>query len=262
MTQIDRLIKIMIRLRNKETGCPWDLKQTPKSLKKYILEEAYEVLDAIDDSDPNEIKKELGDLLLQVVFQSQMFSEQNLFSFDDVAKGIADKLELRHPHIFEAESHNLTADEVSVNWEKIKKSKEGKKRILDGVPRNFNSMLRSLRLQEKAAAVGFDWPDEQGILDKINEEFGELQEGIKNKDYDNIEEELGDLFFVMVKLAKRLKVNPEEALNRCNDKFIRRFGYIENQLAKKNIELQDQTLEELDKVWDEAKGLDKQGKLK
>lgn len=261
MTEIDRLIKIMVRLRNKENGCPWDLKQTPKSLKKYILEESYEVLDAIDDNDPEEIKKELGDLLLQVVFQAQIFSEQNLFSFDDVAKGISDKLERRHPHIFGANSQNISAEEVAINWEKIKKTKEGKKNILDGVPRNFNSLLRSLRLQEKAAAVGFEWPDEQGILDKVNEELEELQQGINNKDQDNIEEEFGDLLFAMVNLSKRLKVNPEEALNRCNNKFIRRFGYIEQQLDEKKIEFEDQTLEQLDKIWDEAKGLDKQGKL-
>lgn len=262
MKEIDRLIDVMSKLRDKDNGCPWDLKQTPETLKKYILEEAFEVLDAIDDRDPDEIKKELGDLLLQIVFQSRIFEEKNLFNFDDVAKGISDKLILRHPHIFDSHNKEISAEEVVSNWEKIKKDKEGKKRILDGVPRNFNALLRSLRLQQKAAAVGFEWPDEKGIMKKVAEELEELQIGIKNKDYNNIEEELGDLLFVLVNLAKRLKVNPEEALNKCNDKFIRRFNYIEEKLDNQKESFENHNLDELDQIWNEAKKLDKQGKLR
>jgi MazG family protein len=254
--QIKRLIEIMKKLRDKETGCPWDLEQTPESLKKYILEEAYEVLEAIDDNDKTELKKELGDLLLQIVFQSQIAEERGEFNIEDVAKSISDKLELRHPHIF-GEKQDLTPDQVKNNWEKIKKEKEGKKRILDGVPKSFNALLRSLRLQQKAGAVGFEWEKAVDILEKVKEEINELEEGIKNNDIPNIEEELGDILFVMVNLAKKLKVDPEDALQKANNKFINRFNYIEKTVEEQGRKMDEQTLDYLDSLWNESKKLEK-----
>jgi len=252
MEQMQRLVNIMKRLRDKKEGCPWDLEQTHESLRKYILEEAYEVIEAIEDNEPSELKKELGDLLLQIVFQSQIANESGSFNIEDVAKSISDKLELRHPHIF-GEKKTLTPDQVNNNWEIIKKEKEGKKRILDGVPRSFNALLRSLRLQQKAGAVGFEWQNSIDILEKIKEEITELEEGIKKNDIPNIEEEIGDILFVMVNLSKKLKVNPEDALQKANNKFIGRFNYIEEKVERSGGKVQDRSLEELDAIWNESK---------
>ncbi|HQO09714.1 MAG TPA: nucleoside triphosphate pyrophosphohydrolase [Clostridiales bacterium] len=252
MEQMQRLVNIMKKLRDKKEGCPWDLEQTHESLRKYILEEAYEVIEAIEDKDKSELKKELGDLLLQIIFQSQIASEKGEFDIEDVAKSISDKLELRHPHIF-GEKKTLTPDQVKNNWEIIKKEKEGKKRILDGVPRSFNALLRSLRLQQKAGAVGFEWQNSVDILEKVKEEITELEEGIKKNDPENIEEELGDILFVMVNLAKKLNVNPEDALQKANNKFIGRFNYIEEKVERSGGKLQDRSLEELDAIWNESK---------
>ena len=259
MDQMKRLIKIMKALRDKEHGCPWDLEQTPDTLKKYILEEAYEVIEAIEDNDKEELKKELGDLLLQIVFQSQIADENKKFNFEDVAKSISEKLERRHPHIF-GEKQKLTPDEVKNNWELIKKDKEGKKRILDGVPKSYNALLRSLRIQEKVASVGFEWNSSVDIIEKIKEEMNELEEGIINNDIVNIEEEIGDVLFVMVNLAKRLKVNPEDALQKANNKFIGRFNYIEEKVEGNGEKMQDKSLEELDFFWDEAKSIERSNK--
>ena len=256
MDQLKRLIDIMKKLRDKESGCPWDLKQTPESLKKYILEEAYEVLEAIDDNDKEELKKELGDLLLQIVFQSQIAEERGEFNIEDVAKSISDKLERRHPHIF-GEKKTLTPDQVKDNWERIKKEKEGKERILDGVPRSFNALLRSLRLQQKAGAVGFEWQNSVDILEKVKEEINELEEGIRNNDMPNIEEEIGDILFVMVNLAKKLDVNPEDALQKANNKFIGRFNYIERTVEAQGKKMEEQSLDYLDSLWNESKKSEK-----
>jgi len=252
MEQMQRLVNIMKKLRDKKEGCPWDLEQTHESLRKYILEEAYEVIEAIEDNEPSELKKELGDLLLQIVFQSQIADESGSFNIEDVAKSISDKLERRHPHIF-GEKKTLTPDQVKNNWEIIKKEKEGKKRILDGVPRSFNALLRSLRLQQKAGAVGFEWQNEVDILEKVKEEITELEEGIKKNDIANIEEEIGDILFVMVNLSKKLKVNPEDALQKANNKFIGRFNYIEEKVERSGGKVQDRSLEELDAIWNESK---------
>ena len=254
-SEINKLLDIMTTLRDKENGCPWDLKQTHKTLKPYLLEEAYEVIDAIEDGDDTELKKELGDLLLQIVFHSQIAEEKNRFNFEDVAKSISEKLILRHPHIFDENIKNkkITADEVKTNWELLKKEKEGKKRILDGIPKNFNALLRSLRIQEKAASVGFEWPDTKGVIDKLKEEVNELLVGIKNDDLPNIEEEIGDVFFVLVKLANKFNINPEDALHKTSNKFIKRFNYIEEKVEGNGEKVQDKTLEELDIYWNEAK---------
>lgn len=255
MSQIERLLKIMNKLRDSKNGCPWDLKQTHQSLKQYLLEESYEVIEAIDDNDPQELKKELGDLLLQIVFHSQLASEKDEFDFEDVAKGISDKMEIRHPHIFSEPNANITPEEVEKNWELIKKRKEGKKRILDGVPRSYNALLRSLRIQQKVASVGFEWPDTEGIMDKLKEEMEELRVSIKNQDQDNMEEEFGDILFVLVNYAKKLGINPENALQRTNNKFIKRFNYIEEAIESKGEKVEEKTLEELDSIWEEAKSL-------
>jgi len=252
MEQMQRLVNIMKKLRDKNEGCPWDLEQTHESLRKYILEEAYEVIEAIEDNEPAELKKELGDLLLQIVFQSQIADEKGNFNIEDVAESISDKLERRHPHIF-GEKKTLTPDQVKNNWEIIKKEKEGKKRILDGVPRSFNALLRSLRLQQKAGAVGFEWQNSVDILEKVKEEITELEEGIKKNDIPNIEEEIGDILFVMVNLSKKLKVNPEDALQKANNKFIGRFNYIEEKVERSGGKVQDRSLEELDAIWNESK---------
>jgi tetrapyrrole methylase family protein/MazG family protein len=252
MEQMQRLVNIMKKLRDKNEGCPWDLEQTHESLRKYILEEAYEVIEAIEDNEPSELKKELGDLLLQIIFQSQIADEKGNFNIEDVAESISDKLERRHPHIF-GEKKTLTPDQVKNNWEIIKKEKEGKKRILDGVPRSFNALLRSLRLQQKAGAVGFEWQNSVDILEKVKEEIKELEEGIKKNDIPNIEEEIGDILFVMVNLSKKLKVNPEDALQKANNKFIGRFNYIEEKVERSGGKVQDRSLEELDAIWNESK---------
>lgn len=252
MEQMQRLVNIMKKLRDKNEGCPWDLEQTHESLRKYILEEAYEVIEAIEDNEPSELKKELGDLLLQIIFQSQIADEKGNFNIEDVAESISDKLERRHPHIF-GEKKTLTPDQVKNNWEIIKKEKEGKKRILDGVPRSFNALLRSLRLQQKAGAVGFEWQNSVDILEKVKEEITELEEGIKKNDIPNIEEEIGDILFVMVNLSKKLKVNPEDALQKANNKFIGRFNYIEEKVERSGGKVQDRSLEELDAIWNESK---------
>ncbi|MBN2789173.1 MAG: nucleoside triphosphate pyrophosphohydrolase [Candidatus Delongbacteria bacterium] len=257
MEQIKKLINIVAKLRDKKNGCPWDIKQTPDTLRKYILEEAYEVIEAIEDDNKEELKKELGDLLLQIVLQSQIASENNDFNIEDVAESISEKLIRRHPHIFGERENDLSAEQVKLNWELIKKDKEGKKRILDGVPRSYNALLRSLRIQEKVASVGFEWDNPVDIIEKIKEEMGELEEGIQNNDTANIEEEIGDVLFVMVNLAKKLKVNPEDALQKANNKFISRFNYIEEKVEDNGEKMRDKSLEELDFFWDEAKSKEK-----
>ncbi|MBN1969697.1 MAG: nucleoside triphosphate pyrophosphohydrolase [Candidatus Delongbacteria bacterium] len=242
----------MKELRNPENGCPWDLKQTHQSLKKYVLEETYEVMDAIDGGNINELKTELGDLLLQIVFHAQVADEVGNFNFDDICNTISDKLVSRHPHIF-SDVKVQDADEVERNWELIKKKKENKKSLLDGIPRNYSALLRSLRIQQRVAGVGFEWSETDGIIDKVKEEISELTEAIEKKNSKEIEEELGDLFFILVNLAKRYEVDPEEALQKTNDKFTKRFGFIENTLESRNETFEGKSLEYLDNIWDEAK---------
>jgi tetrapyrrole methylase family protein/MazG family protein len=246
----------MRRLRDSETGCPWDLKQTHSSLKKYLLEEAYEVMDAIDLGDDEELKKELGDLLLQVVFHAQIAEEDSRFNLDDIGDAISEKLIKRHPHIF-GEKKDLTPDDVERNWEMIKKRSENKKSLLDGVPRNYNALLRSLRIQKRVASVGFEWDNLIGVKDKVIEELNEFLEAVDSLDQDSIEEEFGDLLFILVNLGKRFKIDPEEALQKCNDKFSRRFNYIERRLDDRGEDFEGKSLEELDRYWDEAKRIEK-----
>jgi len=247
------LLKIMEALRS-EKGCPWDKEQTRESLKPFIVEEAYEVIEAIDESDPEKIKEELGDLLFQIVFQCQIAKEKNEFTISDVIDKIGNKMIARHPHVF-GEANYKTTDEVLVHWEKQKKL-EGKLResILEGVPAALPSLLRAHRLQDRAARVGFDWEKVEDVLKKLDEELKEFKEALKTKKQDEIQDELGDIFFMLVNISRFIGINPEEALRKTISKFISRFRYIEMNAAEQGKKLSDMTLNEMDRLWDEAKG--------
>lgn len=256
---IDRLLSIMVRLRDPTSGCPWDLEQNFSSIAPYTIEEAYEVADAIERGDIEEIKDELGDLLLQVVFHAQMAAEQGAFDFEDVAAAISDKMVRRHPHVF-GDERQRAAGAVKVRWEEIKAAERAAKggaatSILDDVPLALPALSRAVKLQNRAARVGFDWPETRMVIEKLNEEMLELSEEIaKGGDADRLEDEMGDLLFVYANLARHLKIDPEAALRRANAKFRRRFGRIEEKLAAQGRTPAQSTLEEMDALWDEAKG--------
>ncbi len=244
----DRLLTIMDELREQ---CPWDKKQTLQSLRHLTIEETYELGDAILDNDLNEIKKELGDLLLHIVFYSKIGSETKDFDIADVANEICDKLIHRHPHIY---GDVVVEDEEDVkrNWENLK-LKEGKKSVLEGVPKSLPAMVKASRIQDKVAGVGFDWEEPYQVFEKLKEELDELQHEINVQDQDKIEAEFGDVLFSMINYARFLKVNPEDALERTNKKFIKRFQYLELKAKEKNKDLVDMTLAEMDIFWEEAK---------
>ncbi len=253
MAAIDELLKVMARLRDPNGGCPWDLEQDFASLAPYAIEEAYEVQDAINKGDMENFKEELGDLLLQVVFQSEMARQLGLFTFDDVAQGIADKMVSRHPHVF-GDASAETSDAVLSQWDDIKQAERGLKSlplnsILDEVPVNFPALMRAQKLQKKAAKVGFDWPDAQQVFDKIEEEIIELKQEIKSQSSTKIEEEFGDLLFAFVNLGRKLGLDCETALSKCNQKFYRRFNGIENEVKAKSQKMTDLSLEELEAIW-------------
>jgi tetrapyrrole methylase family protein/MazG family protein len=247
------LLKIMEALRS-EKGCPWDKEQTRESLKPFIVEEAYELIEAIDESDPEKIKEELGDLLFQIVFQCQIAKENNEFKVSDVIEKISKKMIARHPHVF-GKADYKTADEVLLHWEEQKKL-EGKMResILEGIPKTLPSLLRAHRLQKRAAGVGFDWEKVEDVLKKLDEELKEFKEALKTKKQDEIEDELGDIFFMLVNISRFIGVNPEDALRKTISKFIHRFRYIEMNAAEQGKKLSDMTLNEMDSLWDESKG--------
>ena len=245
-----KLVEIMDLLRS-ENGCPWDKEQTFETLRQYLLEETYEVIELIDSKKYDELQNELGDLLLQVIFQSQIAKEGELFDIGDVIENINVKLVHRHPNVFGDMEIN-SAEEQTINWEKMKK-KEGKKSVIDGVPKQLSALSRAHRLQSKAATVGFDWDRVDDVWDKINEEFNELKEAIAEDDIDMIEDEFGDVLFSLVNLSRFLKVNPEDSLRKTINKFIYRFKKLEENFANKNIQLSDLTLEEMDEAWDEIK---------
>lgn len=247
------LLKIMEALRS-EKGCPWDKEQTRESLKPFIVEEAYELIEAIDESDPEKIKEELGDLLFQIVFQCQIAKENNEFKVSDVIEKISKKMIARHPHVFGKAGYK-TADEVLLHWEEQKKL-EGKMResILEGIPKTLPSLLRAHRLQKRAAGVGFDWEKVEDVLKKLDEELKEFKEALKTKRQDEIEDELGDIFFMLVNISRFIGVNPEDALRKTISKFIHRFRYIEMNAAEQGKKLSDMTLNEMDSLWDESKG--------
>jgi len=254
---MSRLIEIMARLRDPKTGCPWDIEQTYETIAPYTIEEAYEVADAIATGDFDELKAELGDLLLQVVYYTQMSAEDGRFDFDDVANAISDKMVARHPHVFGNESRDKSAAEQTRDWEKIKAEERAAKGraqagVLDGVALGLPALLRAVKLQKRAARVGFDWPETGQVLDKIKEEIAELQE-VAGQSSDKSEEEFGDLLFVLANYARHLSIDPEQALRRANGKFARRFEYIEAALKAQNRAPESSDLEEMDALWDEAK---------
>ncbi len=252
-----RLLTLMDKLRD-PGGCPWDREQDLKSLRPYLLEEAHEVLEAIDAADPAHHREELGDLLFQIVFQSRIAREQGWWAFADVANGISDKLERRHPHVFpDAAGEKRTVSgsaEVIRNWEQIKaKEKTERKSVLEGVPKALPALIRAERLTEKAAAVGFDWPDLSGARAKVTEELDELDAAIATGDRAQMEDELGDALFALSNVARFLKVHPEDALRAATAKFERRFGHIERELKARGKSPRESTLAEMDALWDEAK---------
>jgi tetrapyrrole methylase family protein / MazG family protein len=247
----EKLIEIMALLRSPE-GCPWDRKQDHKSLRQHLLEEAYEVIETIDQEKYSELSGELGDLLLQVVFHAQMASEEKMFDIYDVVESINSKLIRRHPHVFE-DYGEITAEEQVSLWEKSKLKKEGKKSAIDGVPKELPALLRAYRMQNKAAAVGFDWPEVEPVWGKISEEIDELKQAVQNKNKDEIEDELGDLLFSVVNLSRFLKSNPEDALRRTIEKFERRFKGVEKRIADSGRSIMDASLEEMDHEWDNVK---------
>ena len=252
MANLKKLIDIMSSLRG-DKGCPWDKEQTRDSLKPFLLEETYEVLEALDEGDSEKIKEELGDLLFQIVFHCQIAKESNEFDLDDVIVNISRKMLNRHPHVF-GKAKYKGKEELSKRWDEEKK-KEGKHKesILEGVPKALPSLLRAHKLQKKAARVGFDWKKTEDVFEKLEEEVKEFKHALKKKKQSGIEDELGDIFFMLVNISRFVGVNPEDALRKTISKFISRFRYIEMKAADKKISLSEMTLDEMDKLWDEAK---------
>ncbi len=241
-----------MRLLRGRGGCPWDREQTSKSIAPYCLEEAYEVVDAIEEGNPEKLRDELGDLLLQVVFHAQMAQEKKAFDVNDVVRTINEKLIRRHPHVFRKHKEDKvsSAGAVLQKWSKIKR-KEGRDHLLDGIPQALPALLRATRMGEKAASVGFDWKNARGVWKKIEEELGEVRKAQKKRDA--FEEELGDLLFALTSLARHFKVNAELALRKATQKFERRFRRMEKEVRRKGRELSDLTAEELDRLWNRSK---------
>ena len=250
LVAFERLLNIMDDLRAK---CPWDKKQTMQSLRHLTIEETYELGDAILNNDLQEVKKELGDLLLHIVFYAKIGSETNSFNIADVANGVCEKLIERHPHIYGDVQVNNEED-VKRNWEKIK-LKEGNKSVLGGVPKSLPALVKATRIQDKAAGVGFDWDNINDVFAKIKEEIDELHAEVKAQKQSNIESEFGDVLFSLINYARFLKVNPEDALERTNRKFIARFQYLEEKATAQGKSLKDMTLQEMETYWQEAKNL-------
>lgn len=266
-TTLPELVQLMDRLLS-ETGCPWDREQTLESLRPFLVEEAYEVLDALDENDPAHHRDELGDLLFQIVFQAALRAREGAFGIDDVVGAIVGKMTFRHPHVF-ADAHASDAAEVLVNWDKLKAAEReargeapADKGVLSGVPLALPALLRAQRIGEKAARVGFDWPDAAGVVAKIKEELVEIEEAVAEGDRAHIEHEVGDLLLAASRLAAKLGVAPEDALRKATRRFEARFSFIETQLAAEGRTPAESTLEEMDRVWDRAKADEKLRALK
>lgn len=248
-----RVLDVMEILRER---CPWDRKQTFDSLRCNTIEETYELVDAIQQLDMPNIKKELGDVLLHIVFYALMAQEKDEFDIADVCNALCDKLIFRHPHVY-GEVNADTPDAVIQNWEQIKlKEKEGNKSVLSGVPSALPALIKAHRIQDKARNVGFDWEEREQVWDKVQEEIGEFKEEVRNCDADKMEAEFGDLMFSIINAARLYKINPENALERTNKKFIRRFNYLEEKTIKQGRNLKDMTLAEMDEIWNEAKAME------
>ena len=248
LVAFERLLTIMDDLRAK---CPWDQKQTMETLRHLTIEETYELSDAILKNDKNEIKKEIGDILLHLVFYAKIGSETNDFTITDVINSLCEKMIFRHPHIY-GDVKVDNAEQVTENWEKLKQ-KEGNKGALSGVPGSMPSLLKALRIQDKARAIGFDWDKPEQVWEKVQEELGELQEEVKTGDKDKLEAEFGDVLFSLINYARYLKINLEDALEKTNKKFIFRFNYMEQKIKEQGKALADSSLEEMDVFWNEAK---------
>jgi len=248
----------MARLRAPD-GCPWDREQDAHSLKAYIIEEAYEVCEAIESGDPKKLCDELGDLLLQVVFQAQIANESGAFNINDVVNAISDKMERRHPHVFGDETAE-SAEQVMEQWEQRKLQEKGRKGYLDGIPKHLPGLLKARRISDKAALVGFEWPTIDGAKDKVDEEWAELQHAAKQDSHEDVVHELGDVLFALVNLSRYLKADPEDALRRTVGRFSKRFRYVENQILARGEQLQDVGLEAMDALWEEAKRLERDAK--
>ncbi|SIQ64382.1 ATP diphosphatase [Rhizobium sp. RU33A] len=268
-TDINRLLEIMAALRQPETGCPWDIDQTFETIKPYTIEEAYEVADAIERKDPDDLCEELGDLLLQVVFHARIAEEEGLFSFGDVVEAITRKMIRRHPHVF-ARSDACTPEAVKAQWDTIKQQEKAERLArraargsaadpdtgyLGSVQRSFPALTEALKLQERAAKVGFDWSEAAPILDKIEEEIGELREALAENKPDKVKDELGDLIFALVNIGRHVGAEPEQALRGTNTKFRNRFSHIETSLQASGETLQAASLERMEELWQAAKSL-------
>ena len=247
------LVDVMRKLRDPNEGCPWDLEQSHQSLKPYLIEEAYEVLDAIEDGDPANLCEELGDVLLQIVFHAQLGKEAGTFDINDVSQGIVDKMVRRHPHVFQsgAQTTKASREEIRVDWE-IQKAAEGK-RALSGVPRNLPALLRAVRVTEKASRVGFDWKYAEDVLDKVIEEAHELKEALRQKKAEEIEAELGDLLFSLANFGRHIQVDAEDALRKTIDRFTRRFEWVESRLMERGEPMGSTPVDTLNHLWEEAK---------
>lgn len=250
---LETLVELMATLRS-ENGCPWDKKQTKDSIKMYLIEEAYEVVEAVDERKPVKIQEELGDVLFQIVFYAQLLSEEDQIDIYDIIQTIHAKMIRRHPHVF-GDIHVKNAEEVLVNWEQIKQEEKKQERtsILDGVPKDLPSLLRAHRIQSKASHVGFEWENFQQILEKLDEEFSELRHAYKYGNIEEIEDEFGDVLFVLVSISRFLKINPDEALRKAITKFTTRFTSMEQRMQELNKTWKDMSSDDMDAFWKEAK---------
>ncbi len=252
MEAFSRLESLMSMLRDQQKGCPWDQAQTSLSLREFILEEAYELLGAIEENNPGKIREELGDLLLQVVFIAQIEKEKGSFSLQDVVNGLIEKIIQRHPHVF-GDGTVSSAAEVKVNWERIKNRDKSRTSLLSSYPQAMPALLTAQRIASQAAAVGFDWREAEKALEKVEEEIAELKSALQGAGQDELHEEIGDLFFALANVSRLLKINPELALRAANEKFSRRFRYLESELVKKGLKIETVPLDRLEELWIEAK---------
>ena len=243
-----RLLEVLRRLRA-PGGCPWDQEQTSNSLIPYLLEETYEIIEAIEDNDVETLKEELGDLSLHILFQAELARESGQFDISDSLKHISEKLIRRHPQVFDKKNNKQSKHDINKSWEVAKQKEKKRENILDGVPKTLPALIRARRIQEKAATVGFDWKELLPVLDKVDEEISELKEAVTLKDTENIKNEMGDVLFSLVNLSRFLHINPEEALRMTISKFETRFAQVEKELKKRGKSLTDSTLEEMDEIW-------------
>lgn len=255
MTSLTKLINLMTALRHPKTGCPWDIKQTSHSIASYTLEETYELLHAIESGDIENLKEELGDLLFHITFHAQIASEQNQFDIDDVINTIVEKMKQRHPHVFNPERDNKPSDaELKHQWQQLKQdAKPASTRVLDEVGHKFPALIRAQKLQDAAAEYYFDWPETEPVLDKIEEEISELREALQRGDTAHIKSEMGDILFACTNLARHVDVDAESALRQTNEKFIRRFDYVVDQMNNAGIQFSPQQLEQMEQFWQQSK---------